>query len=301
MRRFLACAIVAGVTSALSAHQSGSGVPPGAAGARDGDFSARLTHISERVEQFYARARTVTSKETVRLQPLESDFRSLAPQRQLVYELRVAWDPPADGAAPTEASVLRQLLTINGRPPRPKDEPQCMDPKTVSPDALALLLPHNRDEYQFKPAGQARVDGRAALTIDFKSISSDRPEIVWRGTCVSVSLPGRTRGRLWIDDETDDVLRIDEHLVGLFEFPVPRDQWRAGAPLSMVIERADSSIRYRAVKFEDPDETLMLPRSIETVTVWRNAGVNRVRMTQVFSDYRRFVTDGRIVVDDVQR
>jgi hypothetical protein len=291
MRRFLLCACAASLTASASAQQTDTAA----------DLAARMVRIGERVEQFYARARTVTSKETVRLQPLETDFRSTTPARLLVYELRVAWDPPADGALPADASVVRQLLTVNGRPPRPKDEPQCMDPKGVAPDALALLLPHNRDDYEFRSAGSTRVDGRLAAMIDFKSVSSEPPEIAWKGTCVSVSLPGRTRGRLWIDAETDDVMRIDEHLIGLFEFPVPREHSRFGGPVSMVIERADSSIRYRPVTFEDPDETLMLPRSIETMTVWRNAGVNRVRMTQDFSDYRRFVTDGRIVVDDEVR
>ena len=32
----------------------------------------------------------------------------------------------------------------------------------------------------------------------------------------------------------------------------------------MTIERADSSIRYRRVQFAEPDETLVLPSSIET-------------------------------------
>lgn len=286
MRVLPACVVVA-----IAASVSARAQPPAA------DFAARMVHIGQRVEQFYARARLVTSKETVRLQPLESDFRSMMPARRLVYELRVSWDPATDGGPPADASVLRQLLSVNGRAPRPKDEPECMDPKSVTPDALALLLPHNRHEYEFKPAGSTRIDGRLAAMIDYKSVSMEPPEIIWKGNCVSVSLPGRTRGRVWIDEQTDDVLRLDEHLIGLFEFPVPREQSRAGGPLSMVIERADSSIRYRAVTFEDPDETLMLPRSIETTTVWRNASVNRVRMTQEFSEYRRFVTDGRIVVD----
>jgi hypothetical protein len=223
--------------------------------------------------------------------------------RELVYERRVAWEPPADGAPASEASVLRQLLTINGRPPRPKDEPQCLDPKDVSEDALAMLLPQNRADYEFKFAGDGRVDDRAALTIDFKNVSTEKPEITWdeKGTCVRVSLPGRTRGRLWIDAETDEVLRLDEHLAGLFDVAVPRKFARFGTPVSMVIERHDSSIRYRAVTFEDPAETLMLPRSIETTSVWRNAGISRMRMTQMFSDYRRFITDARIVVGEELR
>ena len=289
MSRALCCVFV------VAAVWSASGQQPPAA---QGDLEERLARIGARVQEFYARARTVTSKETVRLQPLESDFRTAAPARQLVYERRVAWEPPAAGEPPPEASVLRQLLTVNGRPPRPKDQPQCMDPKDVSADALTMLLPQNRADYEFKPAGGARADGRTAVTIDYKSVSKEPPEIKWEGTCVHVSLPGRTRGRLWVDAATDEVLRLDEHLTGMFDFPVPREQARFGVPVSMVIERADTSIRYREVSFVDPDETLMLPRLIETTTVWRNAAVNRVRMTQVFSEYRRFVTDARIVVGD---
>lgn len=288
MRSVVPCAVVAAAVTLSAAAQPADS---------SGDLSARLAHIGARVEQFYARARTITSKETVRLQPLESDWRFAGPGRWLVFEIRIAWEPPVDGGPPPEASVLRHLVRVNGRAPRPKDEPQCMDPKEVAPDALVMLLPQNRVDYEFKLAGTARTDNRASVMIDYRSVSTKRPEIIWKEDCVSVSLPGKTRGRLWVDAETDDVLRLDEHLVGWFEFATPRERSRWGGPTSMVIERADSSIRYRPVTFEDPDETLVLPRSIETTTVWRNSAVNRMRMTQEFSDYRRFVTDGRIVVD----
>jgi hypothetical protein len=39
----------------------------------------------------------------------------------------------------------------------------------------------------------------------------------------------------------------------------------------------------------------MLPASVETLQVIHNAGAPRVRKTQVFSNYRRFVTDGRVL------
>jgi hypothetical protein len=112
---------------------------------------------------------------------------------------------------------------------------------------------------------------------------------------VSVDLPGRTQGRVWIDAATDDVLRLDEHLIGMFEFRVPREHSLGGRVPSMAIERADSTIRYRPVAFHDPEETVMLPASIESLTIIRNAGVPRLRTTQTFSNYRRFVTGGRVV------
>jgi hypothetical protein len=110
-----------------------------------------------------------------------------------------------------------------------------------------------------------------------------------------VSLPGRSRGRIWIDAGTYDVLRLDEHLVGLFDFSVPREHQRRGASTSMTIERADSSIRYQRVTFDDPPETLMLPVSVETVTVIRGGGIQRTRISQRFSGFRRFIGDARVV------
>jgi len=118
---------------------------------------------------------------------------------------------------------------------------------------------------------------------------------VWKDECVSVDLPGMTRGRVWIDPTTHDVLRLDERLTGMFELRVPREHVRHGESPWMMIERADTSIRYRPVAFHDPDETMMLPASIESFTIIRNSGVPRLRTVQEFSNYRRFITGGRLV------
>jgi hypothetical protein len=279
----------AAIVWALAATAAAQSAAPTAA-----DVSGRLDRVGERVAAYYARARSVTSTETVWIQTLARDFSPVGFARRLVYELRIGWDPLGGGQA-SEAQVLRQLLTVNGRTPGPDDEAGCMDPRPVSPEALSLLLPQKRGGYTFTWAGETRLDGRESVMIDYRSVATDPPEIVWTDDCVSVELPGRTRGRLWVDTQTDDVLRLDEHLVGMFEFPVPFDRARGTGPRSMIIERADSSIRFHTVSFEDPDETIVLPRTIETLTFWRNAGVARVRTTQTFSDYRRFITEGRVV------
>lgn len=158
-----------------------------------------------------------------------------------------------------------------------------------------MLLPAQRKDYTFTIAGAARVGGRAALMIDYRSVAAGPPELTWTDECVSIELPGRARGRVWVDAESYDVLRLDEHLVGMFDFPVPRLQQRRGAPRDMTIERADSSIEYKRVAFTEPAETLMLPAVIETVTVIRGGSTQRYRVTQRLSDYRRFLTEGRIV------
>ena len=112
---------------------------------------------------------------------------------------------------------------------------------------------------------------------------------------MSIALRGRSRGRVWVDAESYDVLRLDDRLTSRFEFDVPREHVRRWATRSMVIERAESSIRYKRVAFQDPEEALLLPASVDTLTVMRGASTQRVRITQRFADHRRFLTDGRIV------
>ena len=105
-----------------------------------------------------------------------------------------------------------------------------------------------------------------------------------------------TVGRVWIDPQTSAVLRIDEWLVGMTDVRVPRELISTGRWNPYVsVERADSTIRYQPVKFTDPEETLLLPNIVDTVTVIRASGVQRLRITQSYRNYRRFVTGGRLV------
>ena len=269
------------VSGHLAASQS---VSPDAAVARVGDY----------VERYYARAQSIVVDENVSIQPLGNDLRIDGFARRLTYELRVEWNPEA----PEEegpAKVTRQLLAINGRPPRAGQEPGCLDPRSTSPEPLAFLLPDRREKFNFKSAGLGRVGDRTAMMIDYRSVKVEEPKVEWKDECVSIDLPGRSRGRIWVDPETSEILRLDEGIVGMVDIPVPREQQRMGGSMFMTIERADSSIRYRRVPFTDPDETLVLPSSIDTLTIVKNSGSPRTRISQTFTNYRRFVTGSRIV------
>ena len=261
----------------------------------DGDLADRLSRIGERVRDYYSRAQSIICKETVHLQSLGPDMAPDGPPRRLVYELRIAWEPAADGRVP-KATVQRELLLIGGRPPRPGQEPGCTDPRSISPEPLAMFLPERRHEFAFTWAGTSRMDSRPTVTLAYRPAVATPPAVSWEDDCVSVDLPGLTRGRAWADAETGDILRLDESLMRTFEFPVPRDlQRRTGAPATLAVERADTSIRYRPVKFTDPDETVILPASVDSLTVFRRTGTPRLRTTQVFSEYRRFLTSGRVI------
>lgn len=255
-----------------------------------------LRNVGRRIEQWYSRAQTVVSTETVLIQPLRADMTPDAFPRRLAFELRVAWDPENIGPLGVPAvNVLRQIQSVNGRGAERDRDPGCMDPKPVSPEPLAMLLPARLSESEFSFAGTTRVNRRPAVMIDYRGIATIPPDIVWTKECVSVSLHGRSRGRVWVDAETHDVLRVDDRLVGRFEFDVPREHIRRGAAPSMVIERAESSIRYQRIEFDEPRESMMLPVSIDTVTVIRGTSTQRMRITQRLSNHRRFLTEGRLV------
>ena len=253
-----------------------------------------VSRIGDYVERYYRRAQAIVAEETVSIQPLGRDLGSEGFARRLTYELRLEWNPDAgDDEAP--AKVTRQLLKVNGRSPGPKQEPECLDPRGVSPEPLAFLLPNRRHKYIFTAAGPGRVDGRPAIMVDYRSRGAEAPKVEWDKECASIDLPGRSRGRVWADPESAEILRLDEQLTGMVDIPVPWKQQRRGAPLYMTIERADMSIRYHRVAFTDPDETLVLPSAIQTLAIIRNSGVPRVRISQTFASYRRFVTGSRIV------
>src|SRR5262245_31091402 len=109
-------------------------IPPAGRAAAP-DIEPILSSVGARVQQYFLRAQSLIAVETVWLQPIGVDFgasRESRPKR-LVYELRLSWEPTEVGESP-EANIVRKLLTVNGWPPRPNDEPGCMDPQPVSPE-----------------------------------------------------------------------------------------------------------------------------------------------------------------------
>jgi hypothetical protein len=170
-----------------------------------------LSRLGVRMEEYFARAQSIMCDETVRFQSLGHDLMwDGSHVRQLVYELRVAWEPPTPDGRPSEANVVRQLVSVDGRPPREGQEPECMDPKSVSPEPLAMFLPHQQRDYAFAWAGTKKTrEALNTVLLDFKSVSLQPPTTTWKENCMSADLPGRWHGRVWVDGATGDVLRLD--------------------------------------------------------------------------------------------
>ena len=260
------------------------------------DAVALIARVGERVAAYYQRVQRLVCTERSTVIPI-GDTGNVPPlARTVESELRLE----IDGGS--EARVTRAVQRINGREPRERDKTDrsgCTDPTPLSPELLAFLLPDRRDGYRFTSARDGRERGRAARVLDFASAQRDsRPELIedeyGHDDCFDWSGPISIRGRLWVDAESHDVLRLDRYNSGPTDVRVStRLQNKYRFPAWLTIDRDDMTLRFMPVTFSDPDETMLLPESIETRTVMRN-GLQSIRRTQAFSNYRRFLTSGRV-------
>jgi hypothetical protein len=262
-----------------------------------------LTRVGEQVRQFFARAQSLVCLETVRLQPLDTGLTSASFGRTVESELRLSWDPDDLERRPVEARTLRTVLKVNGHPPRRNDQNDCTDPEQNESETqpLSMLLPNQQRDYVFTPGKPERVDGRWAHVVQYRvttPMSVSVEEIPGKDDCISFNVEGGTRGRIWIDAETYQVLRLDQALVGLVDIPLPRRAAaRAGGDLRWTLERHDISIRFKPVRFSEPDETLLLPVSSTALRITRGSGQPRLRTSIDYTQYRRFMTGARVIGD----
>ena len=258
------------------------------------DLEATLVRVGAQLERRYQRSQRIVSTEMVWVRSFTHDMRSNGSPRRLEFDRRVEWGPVEEGGVPT-VTVFRELLSVNGREPRPRDLDACLTPRSEAEDPLSALLPVRQVEFEFSLRELERTDGRRVARLTYVPLEEGPAEVTWDDDCVSISLDGRSRGEVWVDVESGDVLRLDERLMRRFEFREPKDRPRPRSG-RIVLERDDMSIRYERVTFRNPAETLMLPRSIEHSWVLQGSGFTpRYYRMQQFSNHRRFVTGGRLV------
>jgi len=266
------------------------------------DIAALVARVGERVTAYYERAQRLICIERSTVVPIGTDWSSQGFARTVESELRVEIDGADDDGTVPAARVTRQIRRVNGREPRERDKREragCTDPTPLSPELLTFLLPGQRDGYRFTAVRNGRERDRAALIIDFASAQrTSRPELIedeyGHDDCFDWKGPVAIAGRVWVDAGTHDVLRLDRRISGPTDVRVPdRLQRKYRFTPWLTIDRDDLTMRYKEVAFSEPDETILLPESIETVSVLRT-GLQSTRRTQVFSGYRRFLTESRV-------
>jgi len=259
-----------------------------------------LVRVGERVAELSRRAKNVIWTETSTVQPVDFNNSPAGFVRTVESELHFE---AGNDQAPGEAQLVRTLLKVNGRVPREKDNKDragCTDPNPLSSEPLAFLLPAHRSDYEFKTAGIGKDRGRTALLIDFASVDrKSNVELIedpgGHEDCFDWSGHIASKGRIWVDAGSYDVVRVERGLRGPVDVRVPallqRHPFLAGW---VVLVRDDVTIRYKTVTFSDPEEVLLLPESIDSYTVVRG-GLESTRRNQTFSNYQRFVTGGRVL------
>lgn len=281
-------ALVAALTVSLSAQQPSF------------DVAGVLQRAGEKVAEYFARAQSIMCLERVSLQRLDTGYGADGPARRVESDLQLSWDPSPEDPTPTEARTLRQVVRVNGSAPRKKDWDNCTTPEQQASEEqpLSLLLPDERGKYTFTYDGRALVDRRDAFVFTYREIRKSTVDVSLvadKEDCISFDIQGGMRGKLWIDAETHDVLRLDRSLGGQIHIPLPRKAARRGGNLFWTMERWDSTIRFRRVMFQNPEETLVLPFEATTLQVTRGSGSPRLRTTTQYLAYRRFMTGVRIV------
>jgi hypothetical protein len=188
---------------------------------------------------------------------------------------------------------MRELKLMNGKPTPKKPRSSFPDP-TAYTTSIVMLLPENQPHFIFSDAGRADLDGRDVLIVDFAPAKLQAPYVKWNGPFFSFRF--QTKGRIWIDPATYDVLRIDTHMIEPFEIKSPAVIRRGifiafGPRRKFRIESWEVTIRFSRASFPDIPEPIVLPESAESLRVIQGSRVPRLRTTHSFKDYRRFTSE----------
>lgn len=250
------------------------------------DLAEVLGRLAARTQQYYDRFISIICTETVETQDLRFNLSPAGRPRVTVYELSVSHDSKANGAVAFR--VDRILLSVNGRTARKNERAGCTDPKTGTPEPLGFLLASNQRRYRFTRA-EAHDGPPGTRALDFVETPPERVNIKWQGTCFEAEGGGH-EGRVWFDPETYDVHRVVVRLSKPFQVPLPDGM--LGLRPAIRVEKSEMTLHFSRVQFEQPDEAVMLPASIDTLHVLR--GVPSMRIRQNLGSYRRFLTKSEI-------
>ena len=267
---------------ALLAVASGRGTS-----AQAGDLALVLDGLAARTREYYDRFISIICTETVEQQDLRFNLRPRGKPRVTVYELSVSRDPRSAGES--EFRVDRTLQLVNGRPARKNQQPGCTDPKTGSPEPLAFLLAANQPRYKFTIADDGAGGPAGTRAIDFVENPAGRVQVRWERNCFEAEGGGQ-QGRVWFDPVTFEVLQVFVRLSK--PFLIPMRPGHVGGEPAIRVERSEMTLRFSRVTFEEPDETVLLPESIEILTVFR--GATSLKTQQRLSNFRRFLTRSEI-------
>lgn len=265
------------------------------------ELRAVLEGVEGYLRDYFSRAQSIVSDETVVIQEVGPDMMALiAPPRTLKSEVRISWEPSADGTI-SSPEVLRATIAVNGRAPREKDRDKCFDPGATSPELLAqLFVPPNSSQFSYRVAGRGRIDGRPTVVLEVKDTATGPVEIIEKPgaegqSCKYFPKPGVAKWRVSVDAERYVVLRVEESLYQQYEVTIPADRVAKTPRLELTVERSEQTTEYKPIKFTEPDEVVYMPVRRSTLSIVKGSPTPRKKWLFSYKNYRRFMTGGRII------
>jgi hypothetical protein len=263
-----------------------------------------LARVGESVERYLGGMFSITFKEVLRSEGLKDDLTPKGKSKEYVFENIVVREQRSAADRDFYGKAIRRLKSVDGKSVKPSKQKgeldKCGAPGSSYADPLTFLLPKYRARLSFNYEGEEVLRGRKTYRLGFLPREEVRPEVRHEGGCFHV---GAThKGTVWIDAENFDVLQTASRLVEGFEFESPRPFsagfGRFGPKRKLRFERAEHLMRFRRVGFKDTGQELLLPEYSESLRIVDGAREPRVRFTRYFEDYRRFVSDVKIIETD---
>lgn len=277
----------------------------------DPDFATLMERVRERVKKYYVDLQKLSWTETVRQETLNADRTPKDKPREFVYDTIVRLQPPAPGdvSVPFYSRPQNDLRIADGKAVKKGTQPRpFQDPWPEGGGSLLFILstdfraPH----YTFSYGGRADLEGRSTFLIDvtfmphkfwflpfpdvfnprdIKHGSGDVTEVAWRGDRFAIYGLQQT-GKLWVDAESFDVLQ-SEIRTKPFEFRTQNGRDKLTFELVL-------TSRFRAITFESPAQTFMVPESSERIDTTKGWRIPVMRYVHSYRDFKRFTGEVQI-------
>jgi len=289
--------LTASLAVLLLTHGAARGLEPEGppSDVKDARLATILARVGESVERYHRGMFSIAFTETFRSEELKKDM-TPKKSKEFVYESVILRESLSDETDDYFAKTVRRIKTVNGKPAK-KDE-SGVPPVSTPGEFLNFLLPSIQKLYEISFEGEDTLRGRKALRVRVQRPGDVEPKVEWKGRSFRVGAP--TLMTVWVDAESFDVLQVESRLSEAFEFDSPRafsagPFGRFGPSRRLRYAREDYTVRFRPVLFKDPEQTLLLPERAEWITVIEGASRPRRRTTLSFTNYRRFVSDVKVI------
>jgi hypothetical protein len=270
-----------------------------------------IKKIGERVKENLDSMFSVAFSESIRMQELKADMSAKGRQKHFFYESILTNRPASANAANYQPVFIRTLKSINGKPIKGQtsvEVSKCEEtnPQPTYEDPLAFLLPKNQSNYIFSYGGEANLEGRESIVLFVSEKPVSEPlAVVEKDDCLFLSRPLQIKGKIWVDSKTYDVIQTQWEQAENFSTVLPKKTVKKGIiPLlrpavTLSYDKQDFTIRFRRVKFENPDQTLLLPYSSESVWITKGMKLEGMRTEIEYTRYRTFKTN--VEVNDLDK